>query len=134
MFNQAHRDIVLASPSAANGRYISNRSEYPRKTIRKLGVLPCPRAIFTTRKNLQQDSACLNDASEDCKKTYRVISALTSTIYNQVNQVCSPGTLHKETYMKVLPCISKHSKDFEECSGEHHMKKFDDEKLQSVCM
>ncbi|GBN75086.1 hypothetical protein AVEN_175721-1 [Araneus ventricosus] len=85
-------------------------------------------------QNLQQDSACLNDASEDCKKTYRVISALTITIYNQVNQVCSPGTLHKETYMKVLPCISKHSKDFEECSGEHHMKKFDDEKLQSVCM
>ncbi|XP_055925773.1 uncharacterized protein LOC129957473 [Argiope bruennichi] len=85
-------------------------------------------------QKLQEDSECLNIATEVCKKTYPLISALTVTLYNQVNQLCSPGTHHKETYMKMLPCIDKHSEDFKECSGKHLEKKFDDEKLQSVCM
>lgn len=84
--------------------------------------------------NVQKDSTCLQQTTESCKEKHRLISALSVTLFNHLNQLCTPGTDHRKLYEKLSPCFEKHSEDFVKCTGEHLKKKYEDPQLQKVCL
>ncbi|GIY65482.1 uncharacterized protein CEXT_687351 [Caerostris extrusa] len=70
---------------------------------------------------LQKNSNCVREATEACKNDYKLIAALTTALYNHLNQLCIPSDARLNTYFKMVPCFDNHTNEFHECSGSHSL-------------
>ncbi|GFT44321.1 uncharacterized protein NPIL_532911 [Nephila pilipes] len=84
--------------------------------------------------SVQKDSTCLQETSDSCKNKHPLISALSVTLFNHLNQLCNPGTDHRKIYEKLAPCFKDHSEDFLKCTGGNLSGKHDDPQLHKVCL
>ncbi|GIY23459.1 uncharacterized protein CDAR_456111 [Caerostris darwini] len=84
---------------------------------------------------LQKNSNCVRESTEACKKDYKLIAALTTALYNHLNQLCIPSDARLTSKLNsMVPCFDNHTNDFHECSGMHLNESYEDPQLHAVCL